>query len=62
MKTKSIVLQILFSKFCAKIINIKLKKNGIIVDNEVNLIQVVDSEDEIVDSLQKRAVCEGVYI
>jgi len=43
-------------------INIKLKKNGIIVDNEVNLIQVVDSEDEIVDSLQKRAVCEGVYI
>lgn len=43
-------------------INTKLKKNGTIVDNEVNLIQVVDSEDEIVDSLQKRAVCEGVYI
>ena len=43
-------------------INTRLKDNGIIVDNETNLIQIVESADALVDSLAKRTVSEGVYI
>lgn len=43
-------------------INTRLKENQIIVDHEINLIQIVDKPSEIVDVLQKRTVCEGVYI
>ena len=43
-------------------INTRLKENQIIVDNEINLIQIVDKPSDIIDVIQKRTVCEGVYI
>ena len=43
-------------------INTRLKENQIIVDHEINLIQIVDKPAEIVEALQKRTVCDGVYI